>query len=195
MKNEFSQQDGALFLKLARLSIVSELQGRKKELISLEKQVPPPLKSMNRGTFVSLHKKGKLRGCIGNIEPVKTVSKGIIENAKHAAFNDSRFTPLSGEELSDTLIEVSILTKPVEIEYSDGMELISRLRPDVDGVIIKKGYQSATFLPQVWKQLPDPKDFLSHLCMKAGFTSNEWMSGNLDVSVYQVQLFEEKASG
>ncbi|MCF6246765.1 MAG: AmmeMemoRadiSam system protein A [Desulfobacula sp.] len=192
MKNEFSRQDGALFLKLARQSIVSELQGKKSDLLFLKKQLSDTMKQKNRGTFVTLHKKGALRGCIGNIEPVKTISQGIIDNAKHAAFNDGRFSPLSSDELSATLIEVSILTQPIEIEYSDEMELISKLRPGIDGVTIKKGYQNATFLPQVWKQLPEPKQFLSNLCMKAGLASVEWKLGDLEVSVYQVQLFEEK---
>ncbi len=192
MKNEYSQQDGVLFLRLARQSIESELQGKKKKLISLKEQLPDSIRTENRGTFVSLHKKGDLRGCIGNIDPVKTISQGIIDNAKHAAFNDSRFNPLSDDELSDTLIEVSILTQPIEIEYSDEIELLSKLRPGIDGVTIKKGYHSATFLPQVWKQLQDPKEFLANLCIKAGLSSGEWELGELEVSVYQVQLFEEK---
>ncbi len=191
MEQKLSEADGALLLKLARQSIQNQLAGRQDKDGSLESDLPENLKTKNRGTFVSLHKKGDLRGCIGNIKPVKTMAQGVLENARHAAFNDSRFQALSQQELDETIIEVSILTVPQEIEYSDYNDLISKLRPGVDGVMIKKSYQSATFLPQVWEQLAEPEQFLSHLCMKAGLSPEEWKSGNLCVSVYQVQSFEE----
>lgn len=191
MEDQLTQQDGSLLLRLARLSISSALQDENSDMISLEEKLSKSMKQQNRGTFVSLHKKGDLRGCVGNIEPTKSLLQGIIDNAKYAAFNDSRFCPLSLEELPETQIEISILTQPMELEYSDGKDLIAKLREGIDGVTIKKGYKSATFLPQVWKQLQDPKDFLSNLCIKAGLAPGEWKLGNLDVSVYQVQLFEE----
>jgi AMMECR1 domain-containing protein len=77
------------------------------------------------------------------------------------------------------------------LEYKDADDLISRLRINIDGVIIRKGYQSATFLPQVWEQLPNPEDFLSHLCMKAGMPSDAWRKTKIEVSTYQVEYFEE----
>ncbi|MCK5837972.1 MAG: AmmeMemoRadiSam system protein A, partial [Desulfobacula sp.] len=139
-----------------------------------------------------LHKKGTLRGCIGNIEPAKPIFEGVKDNAKHAAFNDSRFSPLSYEELKETTIEISILTQPQKLDYTDADDLMAKLRPGIDGVMIKKQYQGATFLPQVWQQLKDPGAFLMQLCMKAGLSSDEWKSGNLSVSIYQVQSFEEE---
>ncbi len=187
-----SKKDGALLLKLARQSILSRFNKEDDVLDSFKTQVSAKVLKENRGTFVSLHKKGQLRGCIGNIEPVKTIFKGVMGNAKHAAFNDSRFTPMSYEELKDTIIEVSILTRPEKIKYTDSRDLISKIKPKVDGVIINKDNHGATFLPQVWKQLKSSELFLSHLCMKAGLSSDEWKACTLNVFTYQVQLFEEQ---
>ena len=88
-------------------------------------------------------------------------------------------------------IEVSILTDPKPLDYSDADDLLNKLRPGIDGVIIKKGFSQATFLPQVWEQLPDKKEFLTHLCLKAGLDGSEWKRAELEVSTYQVQAFEE----
>ena len=88
-------------------------------------------------------------------------------------------------------IEISILTEPKSLVYTGGKDLLNKLRPGVDGVIIKKGFHQSTFLPQVWEQLPDKKEFLNHLCLKAGLSGNAWEKGDLEVSTYQVQAFEE----
>ena len=88
-------------------------------------------------------------------------------------------------------VEISILTRPQPIEYIDGKDLVSKLRVNVDGVIIQKGSASATFLPQVWKQLPEPDIFLSRLCAKAGLSADSWKNTKLEVLTYQVQHFEE----
>ena len=191
MKKDISEDDGSLLLKLARKSILQEFNKKKDKLISIIPDASMKIIGEHRGVFVSLHKKGNLKGCIGIIEPVKPLFEGVIENAKHAAFHDTRFNPLSFEELRDTKIEVSILTCPEKVEYKDGSDLIRKIRPDIDGVIIKKDYHSATFLPQVWKQLGSPESFLRQLCMKAGLPPDEWKTGNLIVSTYQVQFFEE----
>ena len=87
---------------------------------------------------------------------------------------------------------MSVLTEPVPLDYTDADDLLVKLNPGVDGVIIKKGYASATFLPQVWEQLPQPEPFLSHLCMKAGLPAGQWRKGGLTVLVYRVQYFEEE---
>ncbi len=89
-------------------------------------------------------------------------------------------------------IEISILTKPQPLEYTNNADLISKLRVNVDGVILQKGQASATFLPQVWEQLPRSEKFLSHLCVKAGLSANAWENTRLEISTYQVQYFEEK---
>ena len=89
-------------------------------------------------------------------------------------------------------IEISILTKPEKLEYSDADNLLLQLKPNIDGVILQKKHHKATFLPQVWEQLPDVKEFLSHLCQKAGLSSNEWKKGEIEIMTYQVEYFKEK---
>lgn len=191
MKEKLSKDDGQLLLSLARQSISAELGAEGSPLDQLRSRASKTILNENRGTFVTLHKKGVLRGCIGNIEPVKSVFEGVADNAKHAAFKDMRFTPLVHQELEDTKIEISILTRPEPLEYTSGSDLISKLKPKVHGVIIEKGHHKAVFLPQVWDQLDTPEAFLGHLCSKAGLQTQEWKTGDLEVSVYQVQSFEE----
>jgi len=192
MIKKISEKDGTLLLKLVRENILDKFGKQNQTLGALKARVSNLVRDEKRGTFVCLHKKGNLRGCIGNIEPTKTILQGVMDNAHYAAFNDSRFSPLVYEELNDTRIEVSILTQPQKIDYTDANDLIEKLRPNIDGVIIKKNYKSATFLPQVWEQLKDPETFLTQLSYKAGLPKDEWKSGDLDVSTYQVQSFQEK---
>ncbi len=195
MAENLSENDGNLLLLLARQSILNTFENKNDRFERLKSQVKSQASKIvlkeKRGTFVTLHEKGQLRGCIGNIDPVKTIFNGIIDNARHAAFKDSRFKPLSERELDAVRIEVSILTHPEKIEYASVQDLLSQLKPDIHGVIIGKGISSATFLPQVWQQLETPESFLSHLCSKAGLPSEEWKSGSLSIRVYQVQVFEE----
>ena len=192
MAKNISEDEGRVLLALARKSILQEFDKHKNELLSMIPDSSQDILRQHRGVFVSLHQKGRLKGCIGIIEPEKPLYEGVIDNAKHAAFHDSRFKPLSLEELKDIKIEVSVLTCPEKIEYRDGRDLTGKIRPGIDGVIIRKNSRSATFLPQVWKQLKDPEHFLQQLCMKAGLPPDEWQRGGLIVSTYQVQAFEEE---
>ena len=190
---QFSEAQGRMLVKLARQTI-SERLGVKvydsasdASALALQDDC---LKS-HCGTFVTLKIGGQLRGCIGNLSASESVLEGVKRNAINAAFHDPRFSPLSQDELDRTEIEISILTEPQPLEYRDGQDLIQKLRVNVDGVIIRKGHYSATFLPQVWEQLPEPDDFLTHLCRKAGLSSEAWKSSKLEVLTYQVQYFEE----
>lgn len=144
-----------------------------------------------RGTFVTLHLDGRLRGCIGSLEADRPLLQSVRDNAGNAAFNDSRFSPLTADEVDHVHLEVSILTEPETLEHGDSQDLCRKLRPGIDGVIIEKGWAKATFLPQVWDQLPETEQFLSHLCRKAGLAPDEWKKGTLGVKTYQVQYFEE----
>lgn len=150
-----------------------------------------PVLNRKGGTFVTLSKNGKLRGCIGHIIAHEPIIESIRHNALNAAFRDPRFPPVSVDELSDIHIEISILTEPELVPYNDVDELKTKLRPGIDGVIIQKENKNATFLPQVWKQLPDHKSFLSHLCIKAGLSPSAWENEKITVFTYQVQSFEE----
>jgi AmmeMemoRadiSam system protein B/AmmeMemoRadiSam system protein A len=145
----FTEDQGKILLKLARKTIADKLGAKNKDLT-----VPAdPAFSSKRGTFVTLKINHELRGCIGNLGPDERVIDGIRRNAVNAAFNDYRFNPLTPEELDKVDIEVSILTEAKPLDHTGGKDLLSKLRPGVDGVIIRKGGAGATFLPQVWEQV------------------------------------------
>jgi AmmeMemoRadiSam system protein A len=188
-KDRLTEDQGKFLLKVARQTIEQELFARKGEAVGRKDLAG--IFHTRRGTFVTLTEKGNLRGCIGHIIPQETLIEGVRENAINAAFRDPRFGPLRAEEWQDVKIEVSILTDPRPLSYTDAQDLLNKVRPGIDGLIIKKGYYQATFLPQVWEQLPDRKEFLTHLCYKAGLDGDAWKKGDLEVSTYQVQAFEE----
>jgi AmmeMemoRadiSam system protein A len=185
-----TKQDQKQLLELARKAIFNYLKTGK--VIKEEPKQYSEELAEKRGTFVTLTIDGGLRGCIGHIEPVLPVYADIIDNAISAAFRDPRFDELSEDEYEKIQIEISILTKPRKLEYSDSDDLIKKLNPGKDGVIIRKGGNSATFLPQVWEQIKSPEDFLSHLCAKAGLSPYEWKNGDLKVEIYHVESFDEK---
>ena len=108
-----------------------------------------------------------------------------------AALEDPRFPPVNENELSRIHIEVSYLTKPQEVVYSNGEDLPAKFRPHVDGVILKHGFRRATFLPQVWEKIPQPEEFLRQLCYKMGERPNLWREAKLQVYIYQVEEFHE----
>lgn len=188
-KGALTEAQGKYLLLEARKTISDRLSGKRD--IAHETKDLQPIFNEKRGTFVTLTIHGNLRGCIGHIIPQESLIEGIRENAVNAAFRDPRFRPLTQDEWENVHIEISILTEPKPLAYTDGQDLLSKLRPGIDGVIIKKGFHQSTFLPQVWEQLPDKKAFLNHLCLKAGLGGNAWENGDLEVSTYQVQAFEE----
>jgi MEMO1 family protein len=184
---------GQVLVKLARHVIIERL-GRSlpnSEANQLETALQAKDFQSRCGTFVTLKIHGQLRGCIGNLTSTESIANGIKRNAINAAFHDPRFAPLSADELEQTEIEVSILSEPQPLEYRDAKDLVDKLRVNIDGVIIRKGDASATFLPQVWEQLPKAEDFLNHLCMKAGLAPDAWRSSQLEILTYQVQYFAE----
>ena len=188
-KEGLSEEEGKYLLGEARKTIQQALSGvdeRAKDGVDL-----PPIFKERRGTFVTLTIGGNLRGCIGHIIPHESLIEGIRINAVNAAFKDPRFRPLSKKEWDRVKIEISILTDPKPLSYANADDLLRKLRPGIDGVIINKGYHQSTFLPQVWEQLPQIEAFLNHLCLKAGLDGDEWKKGGLEVSTYQVQAFEE----
>jgi AmmeMemoRadiSam system protein B/AmmeMemoRadiSam system protein A len=187
--HNLSRHQGNVLIKLARQTI-SEKLGRYSEELD-----PGSLQDKDfearRGTFVTLTIGGQLRGCIGSLQASESILEGVKRNAVNAAFRDPRFPDLDEKELDKIDIEVSILTDPHPLEYRDSQDLLAKLRPNVDGVILSKGSKSATFLPQVWEQLPRPEKFLSHLCRKAGLSGDAWKTSRLEIMTYQVQYFEE----
>ena len=190
----FDKEKGKVLLDLARRTIARRLgtDNGQEASEALEKKLAQSCFDNKYGTFVTLTINGRLRGCIGNLSSTIPLREGVRKNAVSAAFQDPRFSLLTKEELEKVHIEISILTEPKKLEYSGGDDLVQKLRPDIDGVIIRKGAYQATFLPQVWEQLPQPDDFLSRLCMKAGIPADSWQSEGLEVQIYQVISFEEE---
>lgn len=189
----FSEAQGAVLIRLARQTLMAHLGGAvdPSAQVAMEQELEASIYKEARGTFVTLTMAGELRGCIGHLTGVATVAASVRQNAVSAGFHDPRFPPLTAAELEDVEIEISILTEPQPLEYTAAEDLIQRLRPRVDGVILSHRGASATFLPQVWQQLPAVEAFLSHLCMKAGLSAERWQGGDLEVSTYQVQPFQE----
>lgn len=138
-----------------------------------------------RGVFVTLHaKSGELRGCVGYIEPVEELLSAVAENALAAAIHDDRFPPVREEELDDLEIEISVLSAPQRVEA----EKIKQ----GDGVVLKKGLNKSTYLPQVWEQIQDKEIFLSSLCQKASLSADCWQDEETELYRYGVEVFSEK---
>jgi AmmeMemoRadiSam system protein B/AmmeMemoRadiSam system protein A len=193
LNQHLNEEQGQVLVRLARQTIMEELGEAvpPHESESVKSSLSESCYQAHCGIFVTLKINGQLRGCIGSLTASEPLSDGVRTNAINAAFRDPRFSPLTEKELPKVEIEVSILSEPQPLEYSDADDLIKKLRVHIDGVIIRKGHASATFLPQVWEQLPAPEEFLSHLCMKAGLGSEAWRNTKIEVLTYQVQYFEE----
>ena len=193
-RGRLGEEQGQALVRLARKTIMEKLKipitpGTE---ASLADYWQDPVFQEKRGVFVTLHRAGQLRGCIGSLVGGPPIVEGVRDNAINAAFNDCRFSPVTAAEFDKIDVEVSILSEPQPLSYDGADDLLAGLRPGIDGVIIKKGGASATFLPQVWEQLPDGEGFLSHLCQKAGLPADEWRRGELEVITYQVQCFAEE---
>lgn len=189
MNLSLTDEDKRELLRLARDSVARATRGEPLPPLDLD-SFSPALRQI--GTcFVTLNKHGELRGCIGGLEADKPLSLDVQEHAAQTALYDYRFPPVSPEEVDEIEIEISVLTAPEPLEYEHPTDLLARLRPGVDGVILSQGLRRATFLPQVWERVPDPAQFLSMLCAKMGAPEDEWLKGGLAVQTYQVEKFEE----
>lgn len=161
----------SVLMELARVSILSEFNNTIQiNKDSLKKKYP--FLNEKRACFVTLNLNGKLRGCVGSLIAHRSLIDDIISNAKSAAFSDPRFQRLTYEEFQNIEIEISILTPPVRLEYSSVEDLRNKIIPNKHGVILKYENKSATFLPQVWEQIPNFYDFFTQLSLKAGFQSS-----------------------
>jgi AmmeMemoRadiSam system protein A len=128
---------------------------------------------------------------MGALEPYQPLAQDVREHALAAALEDPRFLPVTPEELEQIEIEISRLTRPRPLEYADAADLLPRLRPNIDGVILRDGMRRATFLPQVWEKIPDKAEFLDNLCSKMGSMPDTWRMKHLEVLTYQVEEFHE----
>ena len=156
-----------------------------------EKDVPPKLLE-KRACFVTLTKAGALRGCIGHLTAVEPLYQAVADNARSAALRDFRFTPVQPDEVGEIKVEISVLTEPQPLAFSSPEDLLAKLRPNEDGVLLQIGPRTATFLPQVWAQIPDKEKFMGHLSQKAGCEPTAWRGKDVSVSIYHVECFEEE---
>lgn len=179
MAEDFTSGEKEFLLKIARTAL-------EKYLIDGERFEPQTTNQRlweKRGVFVTLTNRGVLRGCIGYIEPIESLLLAVRDNSLSAA-RDPRFSPLESSELADLEIEISVLTAPQKTRY----EKINK----GDGVIVSQGALSATYLPQVWKELPRREDFFGTLCQKAGLDGGCYLDPETEFFSYSAQIFNEK---
>ncbi len=189
MSDRLTDEEKKTLLSLAREALQSGVAGH--TMHALEPgQLTPTLREMG-ASFVTLTIDGQLRGCIGALEPYQPLAEDVREHAVAAALEDPRFPPVSREEVEHIEIEVSRLTLPEPLQYSNTEELLGKLRPHKDGVILRDGFRRATFLPQVWEKIPDKAEFLDNLCYKMGEAPDTWRRKHLDVLTYEVEEFSE----
>ena len=189
MTDQLTDLEKQTLLRLAREAMECGARGQK--LPPLDKASLTPNLLEQGASFVTLTVHGELRGCIGALEAYQPLVDDVREHAIAAALEDPRFPPVDESELDRISIEVSRLTAPRPLEYSNSEDLLAKLRPHVDGVILKGDFHRATFLPQVWEKIPDPEEFLDHLCAKMGAKPGLWRNTKLQVYVYQVEEFHE----
>lgn len=189
MEDQLTLEERKTLLRMAREAMERGVKGEK--LPPLDDASLTPHLREDGASFVTLTVRGQLRGCIGTLEPYQPLADDVREHAVAAALDDPRFPPVSEHELHGIEIEVSRLTRPIPLEYKDASDLLSILRPHVDGVILRDTFRRATFLPQVWEKIPDPAEFLDNLCYKMGASPDLWRRKHVDVLTYQVEEFRE----
>lgn len=185
-----TETEQKILLSLARGSIERAAAGDSPCEVDLE-GLPARL-CEDGASFVTLTLPGgELRGCIGGLEARQPLALDVCEHARAAAMEDFRFAPVRPQEVEHLHIEISVLTPPQPLTYDDPAGLPRLLRPGTDGVILRDGFRRATYLPQVWEKLPDPREFLSSLCQKMGGPPDLWLRKRLTVQTYQVLEFQE----
>jgi AmmeMemoRadiSam system protein A len=195
MPERLSESDRKTLLQIARWALERSVrQAAEGGLLPAEpfERLNLPASFLEPGAvFVTLTRRGELRGCIGTLEAYQPLVDDVCEHAAAAALQDYRFPNVRPEELSELNIEISRLTQPIALAYEDAPDLLQKLRPGIDGVILRDGWRRATFLPQVWEKIPDPAEFLANLCYKMGAGSDLWKRKKLEVLIYQVEEFHE----
>jgi uncharacterized protein len=189
MSNPLTDEEKLVLLKFARQAMEYGVMG--KTLPATDQNVLTANLIEPGASFVTLTIHTELRGCIGALEANQPLVEDVREHARAAALLDPRFPPVDQAELSRIRLEISRLSDPHPLEYSSTEDLLKKLRPHVDGVILKNGNRRGTFLPQVWEKIPGPVEFLEHLCKKMGMNENAWRIIPMEVWVYQVEEFQE----
>lgn len=188
-QEQFSRDERKQLIGLARQTLTEVVTTGKFPKVDETKF---PTKFLEKsGCFVTLTKRGQLRGCIGHIIPQEPLYKAIMDNAKSAALDDHRFLPVNKDELKEIEIEVSVLTAPQPLAFSSPEDLLAKLQPHKDGVVLQVMGRGATYLPQVWAQIPDKETFLNSLAEKAGCPANAWRQPGTQVFIYHVEAFHQ----
>ena len=187
--DRLTDHDREMLLQLAREALSNGVQGNPLPLLDLG-ELPDQLTELG-ATFVTLTMDNELRGCIGSLEAKRPLAEDVRVHAVAAAMEDYRFPPVNEREVDKISIEISKLTSPQLIQTQDAEDLISQIRPGMDGVILKRGIRRATFLPQVWSKVPEVERFLEMLCRKMGSPSDCWREKDVQVFTYQVEKFQE----
>jgi AmmeMemoRadiSam system protein A len=190
--NPWTEERGRALLRIARAALAQALgAGSVAGAPPAATNPDEPWLHEPGATFVTLRRPdGELRGCVGSIEPHRPLAEDVAHNAVAAAFHDSRFPPLAPQELPEISLEVSLLSSPEPLPALSEAAALRLLRPGIDGVILEYRGRRGTFLPQVWEQLPTPRDFLDHLATKAGLPRGFW-APEVRLSRYTVLKWEE----
>jgi len=187
---QLSDSDGAVLVKTARKAVTEFLSNGNR--MKLESDLEEKF-SFNSGVFVTLNNPDGLRGCIGFPMPEKKLSHAIIEGAIAAATEDPRFPSVKTNELNDIVFEVTVLTPPVEIDVSDPMEYLEKIKVGRDGLIIKHSFSSGLLLPQVPVEYGwDVEEFLQHTCEKAGLARDTWKNESVKIEKFEGIIFKEE---
>jgi AmmeMemoRadiSam system protein A len=181
-----SSDDRRVLLDLAENSIQHGIERGGPKAVQPD-EFSAPLKE-RRATFVTLKLERALRGCVGSLVASRALVEDVCYNAHAAAFSDRRFTPVTAEEASRLAISISVLSPPVDLNVTSETDLLSRIRPGIDGLVIEEGKRRGTFLPAVWESLPEPADFIRQLKKKAGFSPGYW-SSEIRFKRYSVESF------
>ncbi len=189
MEDKLTLEEQKTLLRMARDAMERGVKGEK--LPPMDDSILPVHLREQGASFVTLTMRGQLRGCIGALEPYQSLAEDVRAHAVAAALEDPRFPPVNEGELNRIEIEVSRLTRPISLDYKDADDLLSKLHPQVDGIILRDAFRRATFLPQVWEKIPDPAEFLNNLCYKMGASADLWRKKHLEVLIYQVEEFHE----
>ena len=187
---KLSDSDGVLLVKTARQAVTEFLSNGNR--IKLEAEHEKKF-SFDSGVFVTLNKPDGLRGCIGFPIPEKRLSHAIIEGASGAATEDPRFPAVTTKELDDITFEVTVLTPPMEIDVSDPMEYLTKIKVGRDGLIIRHSFYSGLLLPQVPGEYGwSVEEFLQHTCEKAGLSRDTWKNESVKIEKFEGIIFKEE---
>lgn len=185
--NYYSKNEKDALLEIAHASILNGFKTKRASVVDISQYSDNLL--LPRSTFITLYRNDELRGCIGSLTAQETLVQSIANNAFAAAFQDPRFSPMKLPEFQSVSVSLSILSLAEPILFTSEADLISKIRPKIDGLILQDGLKKGTFLPSVWSSLPDPKIFLQHLKQKANLPPNYW-SETIKVKRYTTEVIE-----